>query len=291
MPSEQRKVASKPRRSESVTEPLWFRCLLTGIALGFLGLLLILPLTAIFLQAFEKGWDAYWSALSDSETLSSIRLTLLIVAIALPINTVFGVAAAWAISKFEFPGKNLLTTLIDLPYSVSPVIAGMIFVLLFAPRGYFGPWLEACHIQIIFAVPGMILVTLFVTFPFVARELIPLMQSQGIEEEEAARALGAGGWKIFWYVTLPNIKWGLLYGVILCNARCMGEFGAVSVVAGVAMTLTLRVEDLYKTDMSAAFAVASMLMLLGVVTLVLKSFIEWKTAKLSQEEALGYCGD
>ncbi|MBN2579711.1 MAG: sulfate ABC transporter permease subunit CysW [Pirellulales bacterium] len=290
MPSEQPK-ARKPRRGEAVTEPLWIRCALTAVALGFLGLLLMLPLAAIFVQAFEKGWEAYLAALTDPETIAAIRLTLLVAAVAVPLNTVFGVAAAWAISKFEFPGKNLLTTLIDLPYSVSPVIAGMIFVLLFAPGGWFGPWLEAIHLKIIFAVPGMILATLFVTFPFVARELIPLMQSQGIEEEEAARALGAGGWQIFWRVTLPNIKWGLLYGIILCNARCMGEFGAVSVVSGVALTLTLQVESLYKQNMTAAFAVASLLTLLGVVTLVLKSLLEWKIPKQTAEEAMGYCGD
>jgi sulfate/thiosulfate transport system permease protein len=220
---------------------------------------------------------------------------LLVALIVVPLNTVFGLAAAWAISKFEFPGKNVLTTLIDLPYSVSPVIAGMIFVLMFGRQGWFGPWLQSIDLKIIFALPGIVLATLFVTFPFVARELIPLMQSQGIEEEEAAKSLGAGGWQIFWRVTIPNIKWGLLYGVILCTARCMGEFGAVSVVSNRItdenVTLPLLVDILHYEDMSAAFAVASLLMLLGLVTLILKTLLEWKTAELTTEEAMGYCGD
>ncbi len=235
-------------------------------------------------------------AIYDPDSLAAIRLTLFIAVIVVPINTIFGVAAAWAISKFEFVGKSVLTTLIDLPYSVSPVIAGMIFVLLFSPRqGWFGPWLDAHGVQIIFSVSGIILATMFVTFPFVARELIPLMQSQGNEEEEAGRVLGASGWQIFRRVTLPNIKWGLLYGIILCNARTMGEFGAVSVVSGKIRgetnTIPLQVENLYNENMAAAFALASLLAVLALVTLVLKSLLEWKGVSRNALETQAYIGD
>ena len=255
------------------------RRVLLGIALLFLGLFLVLPLVAVFVQAFAKGTETYLRALRDPDALAAIRLTLLTTAIAVPLNTLFGVAAAWAIAKFEFPGKRLLTALIDLPFSVSPVVSGLIYVLLFGLQGWWGPWLAAHHLRIIFAVPGIVLTTLFVTFPFVARELIPLMEAQGTEEEEAACVLGAGGWQIFWRVTLPNIAWGLLYGVILCNARAMGEFGAVSVVSGHIRgrtnTIPLHVEILYNEyHAAAAFAVASLLALLALVTLAAKTYVE-----------------
>jgi sulfate transport system permease protein len=255
------------------------RWILIGLALGFLTLFLFVPLVAVFHEALKKGLAVYWRAIIDPDALSAIRLTLLTAAIAVPLNLVFGVAAAWAIAKFEFPGKNVLTTLIDLPFSVSPVIAGLVFVLLFGAQGWFGPWLQAHDIKIIFAVPGIVLATVFVTFPFVARELIPLMQAQGAEEEEAAVVLGATGWQTFWRVTLPNIKWGLLYGVILCNARAMGEFGAVSVVSGhirgATNTMPLHVEILYNEyNFVAAFAVASLLALLALLTLVTKAIVE-----------------
>jgi sulfate transport system permease protein len=276
-------AAVMQRRAEAITEPRWFRWLLIGVSLGFLSLVLVVPLAAVFAQAFDRGWAAYLQALADPDALSAIRLTLLVAALVVPINTVFGLLAAWAIAKFQFFGKSLLITLIDLPYSVSPVIAGMIFVLLFGRQGWLGPWLEARGINVIFALPGIVLATLFVTFPFVARELIPLMQAQGTEEEEAARLLGAGGLQTFWRVTLPNVKWGLLYGVILCNARAMGEFGAVSVVSGhirgETNTMPLHVEVLYNEyNITAAFAVASLLALLALVTLVLKTLLQWKTA-------------
>jgi sulfate transport system permease protein len=236
----------------------------------------------VFVQALRNGVSTYFSALTDADTLASIRLTLVTAAIAVPLNTMFGVAAAWAIAKFEFRGKNLLTTLIDLPFSVSPVIAGMVFVLLFGSRGWFGPWLSEHDVKVIFALPGIVLATTFVTFPFVARELIPLMQAQGTEEEQAAMTLGAGGLRTFWHVTMPNIRWGLLYGVLLCNARAMGEFGAVSVVSGhirgMTNTMPLQVEAMYNDpgEYSAAFAVSSLLALLGFVTLALKNFLEWR---------------
>jgi sulfate transport system permease protein len=254
---------------------------LIGVALAFMGLLLVLPLATVFAEAFEQGWQAYADALREPEAWSAIGLTLLIAAIAVPLNLVFGVAAAWAIAKFEFRGKSLLITLIDLPFSVSPVVAGLVYVLVFGAQGWLGPWLQAHDIRIIFAVPGMVLATLFVTFPFVARELIPLMQAQGSDEEQAAIVLGAHGWQTFWHVTLPNIRWGLIYGVILCNARAMGEFGAVSVVSGhirgQTNTMPLHVEILYNEYQSvAAFAVASLLALLALVTLGVKSFIEWR---------------
>ena len=257
------------------------RWLLTGTALAFLGLVLVIPLVLVFAEALAKGLPAYWAAIKDPDALSAARLTLLIAAIAVPANLVFGVAAAWSIAKFEFPGKQVLITLIDLPFAVSPVISGMIFVLLFGSHGWFGPWLQEHDIKIIFAVPGIVLATTFVTSPFVARELIPLMQEQGPEEEEAAMVLGATGWQTFFRVTLPNIKWGLLYGLILCNARAMGEFGAVSVVSGhirgLTNTLPLHVEILYNEySFAAAFAVASVLTMLALVTLVLKSLVEWQ---------------
>ena len=262
-------------------EPAWVKGVLITIALAFFGLFLLLPLVTVFAEAFRKGWQVYFAALVEPDALSAMGLTLLVAAIAVPLNLVFGIAAAWAIAKFDFRGKQLLTTLIDLPFSVSPVIAGLIFVLLFGAQGWFGPWLMAHDVKIIFAVPGLVLATIFVTFPFVARELIPLMEAQGREEEEAAIVLGASGWQTFWRVTVPNIKWGLLYGVILCNARAMGEFGAVSVVSGHIRgrtnTLPLQVEILYNEyQFAAAFAVASLLALLALLTLVVKSLVEWR---------------
>jgi sulfate transport system permease protein len=260
-------------------ESPWVRRTLIGLALVFLTLFLFVPLVAVFTEALKKGWQAYVDAIVDPDALSAIKLTLLTAGIAVPLNLVFGVSAAWLIAKFEFRGKNILLTLIDLPFSVSPVISGLIYVLLFGAQGWFGPWLREHDIRILFALPGMVLATIFVTFPFVARELIPLMQSQGSEEEEAALVLGASGWKTFWHVTLPNIKWGLLYGVILCNARAMGEFGAVSVVSGhirgETNTIPLQVEILYNEyNFAAAFAVASLLAMLALVTLALKSIVE-----------------
>jgi sulfate transport system permease protein len=257
------------------------RWALTAIALGFLALTLLLPLVLVFHEALAKGVDAYLAAIREPDALSAARLTLLIASIAVPVNLIFGVAAAWCIAKFEFRGRNLLITLIDLPFAVSPVISGMLFVLLFGLHGWFGSWLFAHDIKVIFALPGMVLATMFITAPFIARELIPLMQEQGTEEEEAAIVLGAGGWQTFWRVTLPNIKWGLLYGLILCNARAMGEFGAVSVVSGhirgETNTLPLHVEILYNEyAFAASFAVASVLTLLAFVTLALKAAVEWR---------------
>ena len=271
-------------RSATLTEPPVVRWLLTGLALVFLTLFLMLPLVSVFVEAFRKGTQAYFAALVQPDALSAVRLTLLAAAVAVPLNVMFGVAAAWLVTKFRFIGRNVLITLIDLPFAVSPVIAGMIFVLLFGAQGWFGPWLAERDIQIIFAVPGIVLATTFITVPFVARELIPLMQEQGPEEEEAARVLGASGWQIFWRVTLPNIKWGLLYGVILCNARAMGEFGAVSVVSGhirgETNTLPLHIEIAYNEyNFAAAFAVASLLTLLALVTLVAKTAVEWRQAR------------
>ncbi|WP_295997720.1 sulfate ABC transporter permease subunit CysW [Rugamonas sp.] len=265
----------------SVLEPRWVRAVLIAIALIFLTLFLFVPLVSVFAEAFKKGWQAYIDAIVEDDALSAIKLTLLTAVIAVPLNLVFGVAASWCIAKFEFRGKSILLTLIDLPFSVSPVISGLIYVLMFGAQGWLGPWLQEHDIKILFAVPGIVLATIFVTFPFVARELIPLMQSQGSEEEEAAIVLGASGWDTFRRVTLPNIKWGLLYGVILCNARAMGEFGAVSVVSGhirgETNTVPLQVEILYNEyNFSAAFAVASLLALLALVTLALKSFIAWR---------------
>ncbi|WP_322033028.1 sulfate ABC transporter permease subunit CysW [Paraburkholderia sp. J76] len=267
------------RGPDPVTEAAWVRWLLTGVALAFLALFLVVPLVAVFWQALSKGVGFYFASLVDPDALSAIKLTLITAAIAVPLNLAFGLAASWAIAKFEFRGKALLTTLIDLPFSVSPVISGLIYVLMFGAQGWLGPWLEDHNVQIIFAVPGIVLATIFVTFPFVARELIPLMQAQGNDEEEAAHVLGASGWQMFRRVTLPNIRWGLLYGVILCNARAMGEFGAVSVVSGHIRgqtdTMPLHVEILYNEyNFAAAFAVASLLALLALVTLGLKLLAE-----------------
>jgi len=270
------------RRVQSgTTEPAWVRWSLLAIALGFMFLFLVLPLAAVFTEALRKGLDAYLEAFKEPDAWAAIRLTLITAAIAVPLNLVFGISAAWAIAKYEFRGKAFLTTLVDLPFSVSPVVAGLIYVLIFGAQGWFGPWLQAHDIKIVFAVPGIVLATVFVTFPFIARELIPLMQAQGTEEEQAAIVLGATGWQTFWHVTLPNIKWGLIYGVILCNARAMGEFGAVSVVSGhirgQTNTMPLHVEILYNEYQSvAAFAVASLLALLALVTLVIKSVVEWQ---------------
>ncbi|MES2509911.1 MAG: sulfate ABC transporter permease subunit CysW [Pseudomonadota bacterium] len=274
-------LAPNRRETMSTTEAPWVRYTLTGIALLFVVLFLILPLAAVFTEALRKGLGAYLEALKEPDAWSAIKLTLVAAAISVPLNLVFGVAAAWAIAKYEFRGKSVLTTLVDLPFSVSPVVAGLIYVLIFGAQGWFGPWLLAHDIKIIFAVPGIVLATVFVTFPFIARELIPLMQAQGNDEEQAAIVLGATGWQTFWHVTLPNIKWGLIYGVILCNARAMGEFGAVSVVSGhirgQTNTLPLHVEILYNEYQSvAAFAVASLLAILALVTLVIKSVAEWR---------------
>lgn len=272
-----------------LTEPRYVRWLLIGLALLFLTLFLILPLVAVFTEAFKQGAEVFAASIAEPETLSAVKLTLLVAAISVPLNVTFGVAAAWAIAKFSFRGKNVLLTLIDLPFAVSPVIAGLIFVLLFGSQGMLGPLLEAYDVKIIFAVPGIILATTFVTFPFVARELIPIMEAQGKDEEEAAVSLGASGWKTFSRVTLPNVKWGLLYGVILCNARAMGEFGAVSVVSGhirgMTNTLPLHVEILYNEyQFAAAFAVATLLAVLALVTLIAKSLVEWKTQKQQSAE-------
>ncbi|MDN5871875.1 MAG: sulfate ABC transporter permease subunit CysW [Nitrococcus sp.] len=272
--------AAAPRYA--TTEAAWVKWLLITLALGFLTLFLFVPLAAVFVEAFRNGIDAYLMSFTDPAALAAIKLTLLVAAIAVPLNLVFGLAASWAIAKFEFKGKHLLITLIDLPFAVSPVIAGLIYVLLYGARGWLGPWLDAHGIEIIFAVPGIVLATVFVTFPFVARELIPLMQAQGSEHEQAALTLGANGWQTFYRVTLPNVKWALLYGVILCNARAMGEFGAVSVVSGhirgVTTTMPLHVEILYNEyNFVAAFAVASLLALLALLTLVLKSLVEWRS--------------
>jgi sulfate transport system permease protein len=274
----------------ATTEAPWVRVLLIAAALGFLTLFLFVPLVSVFFEAFKKGWDVYWAAIIEPDARSAIWLTLLAAGISVPLNLVFGIAAAWAIAKFDFRGKNLLLTLIDLPFSVSPVIAGLIYVLVFGLQGWLGPWLQEHDLKIIFAVPGIVLATVFVTFPFVARELIPLMQAQGQEQEEAARVLGANGWQMFWRVTLPNVKWALLYGVILCNARAMGEFGAVSVVSGhirgQTNTMPLHIEILYNEyQFAAAFAVASLLALLALVTLGLKYVVEQRVK--GQKRAVG----
>ncbi len=268
-----------PVAARATEETQLARLALVGAALAFLGLFLFLPLVAVFSEALKKGWQVYLAAVTEPDALEAVKLTVLAAAIAVPVNTAFGVAAAWAIAKFDFRGKNLLTTLIDLPFSVSPVIAGLIYVLLFGLQGWLGPWLREHDLRIIFAVPGIVLATMFVTVPFIARELIPLMQAQGRDEEEAAAVLGASGWQTFRRVTLPNIKWGLLYGVILCNARAMGEFGAVSVVSGhirgETNTLPLHIEILYNEyQFAAAFAVASLLALLALLTLALKTWVE-----------------
>ena len=278
-----------PRRVN--TESPGVRRLLIAIAIVFLFVFLLLPLVSVFYQALRHGIVTYLEALAEPETFSAIRLTLIVAAISVPANLVFGLAAAWAIAKFSFRGKSILITLIDLPFSVSPVVSGLIYVLMFGAQGWLGPWLQAHDIQIIFNVSGIVLATIFVTFPFVARELIPLMQQQGSEEEEAAIVLGAGGWQTFWRVTLPNVRWGLLYGVLLCNARAMGEFGAVSVVSGhirgETLTMPLQVEMLYNDyDFVGAFAVASLLSLLALVTLTLKSLLEWRFLRSSRQSTL-----
>jgi sulfate transport system permease protein len=278
------------RRRIATSEPFWVRSFLILLAIAFFGLFLLMPLVIVFAEAFNKGWAAYAAGVVNADALSAIKLTLLVAAIAVPLNLVFGVAAAWAIAKFDFRGKQILISLIDLPFSVSPVVSGLVYVLIFGAQGWFGPLLAEHDVKILFAVPGIVLATIFVTFPFVARELIPLMQAQGTDEEEASIVLGAKGWTTFRKVTLPNIKWGLLYGVILCNARAMGEFGAVSVVSGHIRgrtnTMPLQVEILYNEyNFVAAFAVASLLALLALVTLAIKSFIEWRAADGGQENA------
>jgi sulfate transport system permease protein len=277
-------VPAVRRPARVTTESPFMRGVLIGAALVFLALFLFVPLVAVFAEAFKEGWETYATSLTEPDAVAAIKLTLLTAGIAVPLNTLFGLAAAWAIAKFQFYGKQVLITLIDLPFAVSPVISGLIFVLLFGSQGLLGPWLEQHDVKIVFAVPGIVLATLFITFPFVARELIPVMEALGKEEEEAAVSLGASGWQTFWKVTLPNIKWGLLYGVILCNARAMGEFGAVSVVSGhirgMTNTVPLHVEILYNEyNFVAAFAVASLLAILALVTLVVKSVVEWKTTQ------------
>jgi sulfate transport system permease protein len=264
-------------------DPLWLKALLLAVAIGFIAMLLLLPLALVFREAFAQGLGAFWTAIADPDSLAAMRLSLTAAAIAVPLNTVFGIAAAWFIAKFDFPGKTVLVTLIDLPFSVSPVVSGLIYVLVFGMQGWFGPWLADHDIHILFALPGIVLATVFVTFPFVARELIPLMTDQGRDEEEAAATLGASGLATFLRVTLPNIKWGLLYGVLLCNARALGEFGAVSVVSGHIRgrtnTMPLHVELLYNNyDYVGAFSVAALLALLALLTLVLKSLLEWRYA-------------
>jgi sulfate/thiosulfate transport system permease protein len=281
--SQYAKYNNKIASNRATSEASWVRYILISVTLLFLSLFLFIPLAAVFTEALRKGVQTYFSAIVEPDALSAIKLTLIAAGIAVPLNLIFGVAAAWAIAKFEFKGKSFLITLIDLPFAVSPVIAGLIYVLMFGLQGWFGEWLSDHDLKIIFAIPGIVLATIFVTFPFVARELIPLMQAQGKEEEEAALVLGASGWQMFWRVTLPNIKWGLLYGVILCNARAMGEFGAVSVVSGhirgLTNTLPLHVEILYNEyNYAAAFAVASLLALLALLTLALKSYVEWQAA-------------
>jgi sulfate transport system permease protein len=275
---------SRQRSKRGVEEPQFVKWMLIAIALAFCLVFLLLPLVNVFAQAFGKGTAAWWRALMEPESWSAIRLTLIVAAISVPVNVVFGLAASWTIAKFNFRGKSLLITLIDLPFSVSPVVAGLMFVVLFGLQGFFGKWLDAHDIKIIFAVPGIVLATIFVTFPFVARELIPIMQATGTEQEQAALTLGANGWQTFWHVTLPSVKWGLIYGVILCNARAMGEFGAVSVVSGhitgLTETMPLRVESLNNGfQTAAAFAVASLLALLALVTLGIKTFLEWKQTR------------
>ncbi len=278
------------RQGRSLTDPLWVRFILIGIALAFLGLFLLIPLLSVFSEALAKGFQTYWAAITEPDALAAIRLTLLAAGISVPLNLLFGLAASWCIAKFEFPGKNLLITLIDLPFAVSPVISGLIFVLLFGAHGIFGAWLVAHDIHLIFAVPGIVLATLFITFPFVARELIPVMQSTGTDQEEAALVLGASGLQTFLRVTLPSVKWGLLYGVILCNARAMGEFGAVSVVSGhirgLTNTVPLHVEILYNEyNFVAAFAVASLLAFLALVTLAAKTFVEYRFYRPGESSA------
>jgi len=288
-------AAGRKKSQRGTEESPFAKWTLITIAMLFCLVFLLLPLVNVFAQAFAKGWAAYWSALTHPDSWSAIKLTLLVAAISVPLNVLFGLAAAWAIAKFEFRGKALLITLIDLPFSVSPVVAGLMFIVLFGLQGFFGQWLSGHDIKIIFAVPGIVLATVFITFPFVARELIPVMQATGTDQEQAALTLGANGWQTFWHVTLPSVKWGLIYGIILCNARAMGEFGAVSVVSGHITgqtdTMPLRVEKLYNEYQGqAAFAIASLLALLALVTLGVKTFLEWKQTRefeLAQQTTLG----
>ena len=284
---------TKVTKNRAISEPVWVRWTLISIALLFLSLFLFVPLIAVFTEGLRKGFETYFVAITEPDAISSIKLTLIAAAIALPLNLVFGVSAAWAIAKFEFKGKSILITLIDLPFAVSPVIAGLIYVLIFGLQGWFGEWLLDHDMKVVFAIPGIVLATIFVTFPFIARELIPLMQAQGKEEEEAGLVLGASGWQIFWRITIPNIKWGLLYGVILTNARAMGEFGAVSVVSGhirgLTNTMPLHVEILYNEyNYAAAFAVASLLAFLALITLALKTYVEWQTANNALKNEQGH---
>jgi len=281
-------VRGQQKISGATQESPWVRRVIIGTGLLYFALFLLLPLASVFMEAFRKGFDAYLAALVDPDALSAIKLTLIVAIVSVPMNLVFGVAAAWAITKFNFPGKRFLITMIDLPFSVSPVIAGLIFVLVFGAQGWFGSWFVDNNVKIIFAVPGILLATIFVTFPFVARELIPLMEAQGKEEEEAAIVLGARGWQVFRFVTMPNILWGVIYGVVLCNARAMGEFGAVSVVSGhirgETNSMPLHVEILYNEyNFAAAFAVASLLAILALLTLLIKTFVEWKANKVNLE--------
>jgi sulfate transport system permease protein len=283
-PGVARSGAARFEANAATRDPPWIKIAILSISLSFFGLFLLMPLIAVFVEAFRRGWATYLAALTEPDAVSAVRLTLLIAAVAVPLNLVFGVAAAWAITKFDFRGKQFLITLIDLPFSVSPVISGLIYVLVFGAQGWFGPFFAEHGIKIIFAVPGIVLATIFVTFPFVARELIPLMQAQGRDEEEAALVMGASGWQLLRKITLPNIKWALLYGVILCNARAMGEFGAVSVVSGhirgQTNTMPLHVEILYNEyQFAAAFAVASLLAMLALVTLIVKTYVEWRSAE------------
>ena len=280
-------LAKKLQSSEATREPRWVKYLLLTIAIVFFVACLILPLIIVFYEAFKQGIEVYFQALIDPDTLAAVKLTLIAAGISVPLNVIFGIAAAWAIAKFDFKGKSLLTTLIDLPFSISPVIAGLMLVLIFGINGWFGEWLATYDIKILYAIPAIVIATIFITFPFVARELIPLMQSQGSSEEEAALVLGANGWQTFWKVTLPNIKWGLIYGIILCNARAMGEFGAVSVVSGhirgETNTLPLHIEILYNEyTFSAAFAVSSLLAVVALFTLVLKTWVEYRQEQLAQ---------
>jgi sulfate transport system permease protein len=279
-----RRAAGEKKSQRGTEESPFVKWTLITLALVFCLVFLLLPLVNVFAQAFAKGWNYYWNSFTEPDSWAAIRLTLVVAAISVPMNVVFGMAAAWAIAKFEFKGKSILITLIDLPFSVSPVVAGLMFVVLFGLQGFFGQWLDERNIKIIFAVPGIVLATVFITFPFVARELIPAMQAVGTEQEQAALTLGANAWQVFWHVTLPSVKWGLIYGIILCNARAMGEFGAVSVVsghiAGQTETMPLRVEKLYNEyNAPAAFAVASLLALLALLTLGIKTLLEWKQAR------------